>query len=812
MKQPNIEKLYRHALNLVLKADFAKALESLEELNAAVPDDHRLLYGRAMCLFMLGRAGEAEELCGQLSRAKDPRGQRLRAAFLDAAGRSGAVPLSAAGLDAGFQPVHHRRRWPWLLAVAVIVLINIGAWLAYPVLVRLQTQGGQLPSLNAGQSEAAFVAKNSPESPSHEETALPPPPAEDKFQTDASATPADPTAPPDSSKADAAAPAPSSENVVQEPAKGSPETPPITPTQPPGEPAWKVRLQGLNLPDPPKGPVSSVVELQPYRSAQSLANDKGDSVTLTNLNPLVGSWYVLEYAVGGKKQAYHLEVFPLPANQHQKPQLSLYADGLAVVLKSETQYFPLWAEPGKEAGKTAADYASKQLNPAPVLSEVFKTMAAARTPVGLLCNNMVLVRQQRPGSTSRLELATDILRETRVGDWLVEKLKPMLIRPPEVADSQTNSGAASAQSAPESPVDALVAPSYAKLSHKPKLLSMTTEAGDGNMQYGHWYKTLQHPGIYFSVLAPYIIDPAILSSYPDRVAPLGGNGTGTQEGGSVVYMLAIDMGRYGFGYAVGADHPNLQWSSRIKKESGSDGPDGFGARAPLATIGALPPYLVDTVEGVFAGGFKREHGAFAFGPFSKLNNNSHFGFMENGVVLSRLNPGLATAIITPDGSMDMKTWPEDGDKDLRYLVHARQNGVPVVDGIDANGVSIPGALVNKSGDGAWSGSASGRPLTIRGGMGMQEHDGHRFLLLAYFTGATPNAMARAFQAYHCRYAMILDMNAPELCYSALYCRGKDGKINGAEYLIKEMSAANGGDHLRFLQTNDTRDCFYLFRK
>jgi hypothetical protein len=60
--------------------------------------------------------------------------------------------------------------------------------------------------------------------------------------------------------------------------------------------------------------------------------------------------------------------------------------------------------------------------------------------------------------------------------------------------------------------------------------------------------------------------------------------------------------------------------------------------------------------------------------------------------------------------------------------------------------------------------------------------------------------------------MILDMNAPELCYSALYCRGGDGKISGAEYLIKEMSAANGGDHLRFLQTDDTRDCFYLFHR
>ncbi len=829
----------------MLDAEFSKALDLLEKLDTDVPRDPRLAYGRAVCLFMLGRSEEAGDLCEDLSRElKDSRGQRLQAAFLAAARQADSSALPEPGTRAGAPPAFRRRRWPWVAAFLAVVLINLSMWSAYPVLLRLQGQGGQLPNLSAEEPQAVFTTPNAQETPAPTE------PASDNANKEIGAPgPNGAKTEPVSALADAnremGAPGPNGAQTESVPV--SPETqrsagaggqpqgngpPPATPAtntaqespvaaadassgllaDTPGKPAWKLRLEGLQLPAAPKGPVPSVVELQPYRTLQTLANDKGDSVKLTNLNPLVGSWYVLEYAVGGKKQAFHLEVFPLAANDHEKPKLSLYADGLAVILKKDTQYFPLWAEPGKGAGKTAAEYETTRLNAAPALSDVFKTMAAARTPVGLLCNNMVLVRQQRPGSTSRIELATDILRETRVGDWLVEKLKPMLIRAPEVAENQAGRAAVPGENSPESPVDALVAPSFAKLAHKPKLLNIATAANDQNMSYGRWYKTVQHPGVYVSVLTPSAIAPAILASYPDRVDPFGGSKSGIQESGSVVYMLAIDMDRYGFGYAIGADHPNVEWSVKVKKTPGMDGPDGFGTRAPLATIGALPPYLVDKVEGVFAAGFKREHGAFAFGPFSKINNSSHFGFVENGVVFSRLNPGLATAVIGPDGTMDLLTWPENGDQDFRYIVHARQNGVPLIDGIDANGVSIPGELVNNYGEGAWSGSANGRLLTIRTGMGIQEHDGHRFLLLGYFTGATPNAMARAYQAYQCRYAMTLDMNAPELCYSALYCRGGDGKIAGAEYLIKEMSAANGGNHLRFLQTNDTRDCFYLFHK
>jgi hypothetical protein len=804
MKYSNLQTQYLNALDLMLNAEFSKADALLEMLGTAVPGDPRLVYGRALCLFMMGRPDEAKALCERLSMEfKDPRGQRLQDAFAAASQNDSASLPPAAESSADPTPAVRRRWWPLAAACAVLMLVSGCMWFAYPVLVRLQEQGGQLPSLSAEVPEAVPVVQDTP--------ALQP-----SLATPSSA----PVSPEPAAAAgsdgrpeeDAQSLAAHFKDMVQKLAAAASNGPSGYFSEAINKAAWKTRLEGLSLPELPQGPMASVVELQPYRSAQTLSNAKGDSVTLTNLNPLVGSWYVLEYAVGGKKQAFHLEVFPLAANQHQKPQLALYADGLALVLKKETQYFPLWPEAGREPGQTAPDSGNSQLNGAPVLSEVFKTMAAERTPVGLLCNNMVLVRQQRPGSTSRMELATDILRETRVGDWVVEALKPMLIRPPEAAESQAGIAPVPGGNNPDSPDDALVAPSFAKLAHKPKLLNIETEADGQSMSYGRWYKAVRHAGVYVSVLAPSAIDQTVLASYPDRVDPIGAPGTGSQEAGSVVYMLAIDLERYGFGYAIGAEHPGVGWSVKVKKAPGTDGPDGFGGRTPLATIGALPPYLVDTVAGAFVGGFKREHGVFSGGALSKVNNNSHFGFVENGVVLSRLNPGLATAIIAPDGTMDMRTWPENGDNDFRYILHARQNGVPIIEGIDANGVSIPGALVNRSGEGAWSGSANGRLLTIRAGMGIQEHDGHRFLLLGYFTGATPNAMARAYQAYHCRYAMSLDMNAPELCYTALYCRGEDGKITGAEYLVKEMSAANGGNHLRFLQTNDTRDCFYLFRR
>jgi hypothetical protein len=75
-------------------------------------------------------------------------------------------------------------------------------------------------------------------------------------------------------------------------------------------------------------------------------------------------------------------------------------------------------------------------------------------------------------------------------------------------------------------------------------------------------------------------------------------------------------------------------------------------------------------------------------------------------------------------------------------------------------------------------------------------------------------MARVFEAYGCRYAMHLDMNALEHTYFAVYTH-RDGRIV-VQHLIEGMAEVDrkGGDELapRFLSFPDDRDFFYLTEK
>jgi hypothetical protein len=331
------------------------------------------------------------------------------------------------------------------------------------------------------------------------------------------------------------------------------------------------------------------------------------------------------------------------------------------------------------------------------------------------------------------------------------------------------------------------------------------------MLHGRWYKASNHPGVFVSALKCSVIDPTILDSYKDRVDAIGTHDKGLHEAEALVYLMAYDLTQFRMGFVLGADHPRIEWSPRATARP-SKGPDGFDTKKPLSTIGVVPPYYEQRTEATFVGGFKREHGCFKAGPLSTVNNYSHFGFMEEGTVFSALHPGLATVCIFQDGTVDLLTWPDKSDELQGRLLHARQNCVALVDGVDANGMSVPGKYVNRWGDGAWSGNQHGDILTLRAGMAIQDAAKRRFLVFAYFTGATPSSMARIFQAFNCRYGMLLDMNSPGLCYTALYKRDSQCAITGAEYLHKDMAGANGSNgSLRFLQTNDVRDFFYMMR-
>ena len=221
--------------------------------------------------------------------------------------------------------------------------------------------------------------------------------------------------------------------------------------------------------------------------------------------------------------------------------------------------------------------------------------------------------------------------------------------------------------------------------------------------------------------------------------------------------------------------------------------------------------IAGSVAATFVGGFKREHGAFRYGPLAVRNNGSHYGFIEQGVVFSKLQPGLATLYVLEDGTVDMTTWTEADNRNVAQIRYARQNGVPLVEPDPATKAPVPGAMVAQWGPGNWSGSAEGKLRSIRAGACIQEEGERKFLIYGYFSTATPSAMERVFEAYGCRYAMLLDMNALEHTYMALYVR-TGGKF-AIQHLVEGMDALDkevGGRPVpRFVGFPDNRDFFFL---
>jgi hypothetical protein len=216
------------------------------------------------------------------------------------------------------------------------------------------------------------------------------------------------------------------------------------------------------------------------------------------------------------------------------------------------------------------------------------------------------------------------------------------------------------------------------------------------------------------------------------------------------------------------------------------GPDGIGSIAPLVSTGLVNPENVQKTAATFAGGFKRTHGAFKYGDLALRNHSSHYGVIENGVVFSKLQPDLATIFVLEDGSVGMMTWTAQANKLLPRTRHARQNGVPLIEFDEATQSAAPGRLVGRWGPGNWSGSEDKKLRTIRSGVALQKNRDKRFLIYAVFSDATPSAMARVFQAYQCDYAMLLDMNALEHTYMAVYRRS--GQLMFVDHLVKGMNA------------------------
>ena len=369
---------------------------------------------------------------------------------------------------------------------------------------------------------------------------------------------------------------------------------------------------------------------------------------------------------------------------------------------------------------------------------------------------------------------------------------------------------ASSSAHPDHPLPAALDRDKSQHAPKPQNLGIDLGQPANSLMPGKWYPAAGISGVYVSFLQPRLIPSELLNNDRSIV-----NSLDPVEASAMVYLVAFDLADFDLGFALGTDHPRVGWSPRPPPgvRHSLPGPDGISTAAPLVTNGMISPVLAARTIATFAGGFKREHGDFRYGPFAQINHGSHYGFVEQGVVFSKILPGLSTIYVLDDGTVGMKTWTEADDDLLGRLKFARQNGVPLIEYHPATNTSAPGPFVARWGPGNWSGSANMDLRSLRAGACFQETSTRRFLIYGYFSSATPSAMARVFQAYGCKYAMHLDMNAVELTYLALYLR--QGSKLKVEYLVQSMGQSDkltdNGPLLRFLVVPDNRDFFYFIR-
>ncbi len=534
----------------------------------------------------------------------------------------------------------------------------------------------------------------------------------------------------------------------------------------------------------------TIVELQPFRQTTRVEWKAGDesSGTLVSLNPSINAWFILSIrrAADGRESSYHLENAD-PRTQRLTLDAS-FPFGIRIVTANARLDCPLWASGNR----------------------VLEQAKLSGLPYAPVCENRVFLRNAVPGTYTNLERITNLLRDhVWGGDRIVEFVRESVFQDAfrEAGSSMPLSALPKEALAP-GPTPAALASEYETVAVQPEHLAIDV-GGISQLGMGRWYGVSGSPGIFISVIQPHAI--AVLKSHEDSV-----NGLDTIESDALDYMVAFDLAQFDVGFELGTDHPRVGWSEHAL-ESVRDprlpGPDGIGQVAPLVTTGMVSPALVARVAATFAGGFKREHGAFRYGALAEQNGGSHYGFIEHGTIFSKLQPGLSTLFVTDSGQVSMKTWTREDDSELVHIRHARQNGVPLIE-LGADGVPRPGLLVNRWGAGNWSGSSEEHLRTLRSGVCMQESASSRYLIYGYFSDATPSAMARVFQAYGCRYAMHLDMNALEHTYLALYTKKSGATV--VQHLIAGMSEVDrkGGDRLspRFIGFPDDRDFFYLLRK
>lgn len=529
--------------------------------------------------------------------------------------------------------------------------------------------------------------------------------------------------------------------------------------------------------------------IQPFRQVQVIRTSAYE-LQFVNLNSKVNAWYLLRVADVAAKRIRTINI-----ENARAPEIQLKFS----TVKPGVLEFYRGATLVDSCGEFIAAVTSKE------------ALAYPYTP---LCNKKVFVRNKANGYQTNIEKGTQFLRDNlgSIGEGIINKAKETVF-----SDKYTETANAVRDNSAQKGIETkALHPADLNPSEKGKLLAdhklgipLAKGYSSRAITVGEWYPTSTFSGVYVSMLAPGMVSPEILNSYKDRVRPLQ-----DREITSLAYLVAFDMKKYSMGWAHGTNQPGIGWSDRLSPEQiaamgGGAGPDGVGSFGDLVNPGKVPPFDWERTIATFSGGFQLHHSHFERGPYSRQNKSTHYGFIEDGVVMAKPNPGLATIAVKIDGSFSMRVWTEKDNAEIPQMRYLRQNGLPLIE-TDGNGNGIPGAFVSNRNEGNWSGSAQGDNYTPRGAACLIEKGGEQMFVYAYFSAATPSAIARVFQAYGCKVAIHLDMNSPGQAYLALVNVAE--KSVRPQHLMTSMAEVDPGRQMpRYFATPDFRDFFWIMK-
>ena len=216
----------------------------------------------------------------------------------------------------------------------------------------------------------------------------------------------------------------------------------------------------------------TIVQMQTYRCSTSIpAKFQGDQLgvaTLVDLNPNIKSWYLLtlEGADASARAPYHLEN-PLPRSQSFRLDKS-FPSGILIDSENGTVSCALWSgtpmvlEESRRAGK----------------------------PYASLCDGRAYLRNPAIGKATRLEQATEFLREhIWGGDRIVSFVRREFYQDAFLEKGLTQPEAlarATLPTLPDAPSAASLNPAYVAVSVVPEHLdiALDNDAGTQNLLHG----------------------------------------------------------------------------------------------------------------------------------------------------------------------------------------------------------------------------------------------------------------------------------------------------------------------------------------